>query len=201
MLRIGAEATYRSLETLIEQTPGIQDAFDIDDSPDYSTVCKWYQDLMMEVWRLLLRHSAEIAGTSGRATIDNTFFKRHQASSHYVSRTDYTSDKLKVTLSVDIESHAVLDINCTTRKTHDTQGMQVARRNAGDLRLLIGDKGYDWGDLRDYLHANDVRPLIKHREFTSLGAAHNARMDADLYGQRAISETVTPQSNSDTALS
>ena len=35
-----------------------------------------------------------------------------------------------------------------------------------------------------------MRPLIKHREFTSLHEAHNARMDADLYGQRAISETV-----------
>jgi len=60
--------------------------------------------------------------------------------------------------------------------------MRVARRNAGDLRLLIADKGYDWGDLRSYLRVNDVRPLIKHREFTSLDAAHNARMDANLYG-------------------
>jgi IS5 family transposase len=32
--------------------------------------------------------------------------------------------------------------------------------------------------------------VIKHREFTLLDAAHNARMDADLYGQRAISESV-----------
>jgi IS5 family transposase len=193
MLQIGAEEIYRSLETLIEQMPGIRDAFDVDsdDVPDYSTVCKWYQDLMMEVWRLLLRHSAGIAGTSGRAAIDSTFFERHQISSHYVSRTDYTFDKLKVTLLVDIESHAVIDIHWTTRKTHDTQiGMQVAWRNAGDLHLLIGVKGYDWGDLRDYLRANDVRPLIKHREFTSLDTAHNARMDADLYCQRAISETV-----------
>jgi len=50
MLRIGAEETYWSLETLIKQTPGVRDAFEIDeDVPDYSTVCKWYQDLMMEV--------------------------------------------------------------------------------------------------------------------------------------------------------
>ena len=80
------------------------------------------------------RHSAEAAGISGRAAIDSTFFERHQASSHYVSRTDYTFDKLKVTLVVDIESHAVIDVHCTTRKTHDTQiGMQVARRNAENL--------------------------------------------------------------------
>jgi IS5 family transposase len=147
MLRIGAEETYRGLEALLEHTPAIRDELEIDedDVPDYSTVCKWYQEIMMEVWRLLLRHSAEIAGTSGRAAIDSTFFERHQASSHYVSRTDYTFDKLKVTLLVDIESQAVLDLHCTTRKTHDTQiGMQVARRNAEDLQVLLGDKGYDW---------------------------------------------------------
>lgn len=193
MLRIGAEETYRSLEALLEHTPAVRTALgiDSDDVPDSSSVCKWYQELMMEVWRLLLRHSAEVAGTSGRAAIDSTFFERHQASSHYVSRTDYTFDKLKVTLLVDIESHAIIDIHCTTRKTHDTQiGMQVARRNAGDLQILLGDKGYDWEDLREYLRAHGVRPLIKHREFTSLHAAHNARMDADLYGQRSICETV-----------
>lgn len=61
----------------------------------------------MEVWRLLLRHSAEIAGTSGRAAIDSTFFERLQASSNYISQTDYTFDKLKVTLLVDIESQSV----------------------------------------------------------------------------------------------
>ena len=50
MPRIGAEETYRSLETLLERTPAIRDAFDIDtnDVPDSSSVCKWYQDLR---WR------------------------------------------------------------------------------------------------------------------------------------------------------
>jgi len=37
---------------------------------------------------------------------------------------------------------------------------------------------------------HEVRPLIKHREFTSLHQAWNARLDADLYGQRIQSETV-----------
>jgi len=32
---------------------------------------------------------------------------------------------------------------------------------------------------------HEVRPLIKHREFTSLHRAWNARLDADLYGQRS----------------
>ena len=39
-------------------------------------------------------------------------------------------------------------------------------------------------------HEEDVRPLIKHREFSSLHKAWNARLDADLYGQRSQNETV-----------
>ncbi len=35
-----------------------------------------------------------------------------------------------------------------------------------------------------------ARPLIKHREFSSIYKAWNARLDADLYGQRSQNETV-----------
>jgi hypothetical protein len=51
MLRIGAEENYSSLETLLERTPAIRDCLgiDSDEVPDSSTVCKWYQDLLMEV--------------------------------------------------------------------------------------------------------------------------------------------------------
>lgn len=42
MFRISAKETYRSLETLLEQTPGIRDAFGIDrdEVPDSLSVCK-----------------------------------------------------------------------------------------------------------------------------------------------------------------
>ena len=63
--------------------------------------------------------NAELAGISGHATIDSTFFERHQVSSHYIYGTDYSFEKLKVTFLVDIESQAVIDIHCTTlNKTH-----------------------------------------------------------------------------------
>ena len=35
-----------------------------------------------------------------------------------------------------------------------------------------------------------VRPLIKHREFSSLHKAWNARLDVNLYGQQSQNETV-----------
>ena len=35
-----------------------------------------------------------------------------------------------------------------------------------------------------------MRPVIKHREFTSLDAAHNARIDDETYHRRSVVESV-----------
>ena len=79
----------------------------------------------------------------------------------------------------------------SSEKRHDTHlGWQLACRNAGELRSLAADKGYDWQRLRDKLREEGVRPLIKHHEFRPIDHAHNARIDEALYGQRALSETV-----------
>jgi hypothetical protein len=43
---------------------------------------------------------------------------------------------------------------------------------------------------RVYQHKEGVRPVIKHREFSSLHKAWNARLDANLYGQLSQNETV-----------
>ena len=55
---------------------------------------------------------------------------------------------------------------------------------------LLGDKGYDDQKIRTLGRGASVRPVIKHREFSSLHKAWNARLDADLYGQRSQDETV-----------
>ena len=62
-------------------------------------------------------------------------------------------------------------------------GPKVVLRNAGDLRSLVADKGYDWMRLRERLRDEDVRPLIKHRLFRAVDHAHNVRIDSTLYGQ------------------
>jgi IS5 family transposase len=54
----------------------------------------------------------------------------------------------------------------------------------------LGDKGYDDQKVRALAREDDVRPVIKHREFSPLHKAWNARLDADLYGSRSQSETV-----------
>jgi IS5 family transposase len=77
------------------------------------------------------------------------------------------------------------------KQPHDTQiGRQILTRNLSRLKIVTADKGYDWDDLRDELRDADIRPVIKHREFSSLDMAHNARHDDDIYHRRSAVESV-----------
>jgi len=140
----------------------------------------------VKTWRAFLGRSAE--KRTGHAAIDAAGFDRDQPSRHYAKRTSYRVRALKFTALVDVERLYITDIYCTTTKKHDAKiGPQVARRNAANLRSLAADRGYDSKAFRDELRRNGVRPLIKHRIYSSLDQAHNARMDNDRYHQRSIS--------------
>jgi IS5 family transposase len=79
----------------------------------------------------------------------------------------------------------------TTTRKHDSKiAPSLIKRNTDYVAVLLGDKGYDDQKIRTLAREAGVRPLIKHREFSSLHKAWNARLDADLYGQRSQTETV-----------
>jgi IS5 family transposase len=59
-------------------------------------------------------------------------------------------------------------------------------RDAGDLRSLAADKGYDDMSFREKLRSEGVKPFIKHCVFTPHDHAHNARIEDDLYNQRSV---------------
>ena len=192
-LRIYLDESYRNALDLLSEMPHILAEIGLEegDLPHHSTLVKAFDRFKMKLWRVLLRLSSELHDLSGHAAIDATFFDRENASKHYCRRTNYRVQTLKATALVDTESQAVLDVHCTTEKTHDTQlGWQVACRNAGDLHSLAADKGYDWMDLREKLREEGVRPLIKHRIFRPIDHAHNARVDGPRYRQRSMCETV-----------
>ncbi|RDZ39508.1 IS5-like element ISHvo1 family transposase [Haloferax sp. Atlit-19N] len=192
-LRIYLDESYRNALDLLSEMPHILAEIGLEegDLPDHSTLVKAFDRFQMKVWRVLLRLSAQLHDPSGHAAIDATFFDRENASKHYCRRTNYRVQTLKATALVDTQTQAVLDVHCTTEKTHDTQlGWQVACRNAGDLHSLAADKGYDWMDLREKLREEGVRPLIKHRIFRPIDHAHNARVDGPRYRQRSMCETV-----------
>ncbi len=98
---------------------------------------------------------------------------------------------MKVTLLVDTRVNAILDLHVTTTRKHDTQiAPSLINRNTAEVDVLLGDKGYDDQQIRAMARKYEIRPLIKHREFSSLQKAWNARLDSEFYGQRSQSETV-----------
>jgi len=193
-LRIYLDTSYRMTIDLLKEMPQIIGEIGLEtaDLPHPSTLCKAFDRIEMSVCRVLLRQSAQLHDPSKHAAIDATFYERSAASRHYCQRISYRVQKLKVTKLVDTDSQAILDVHCsTTREGSDADlAEQIARRNAGDLRSLAADKGYDKQSLRKALRELGIRPLIKHRIFAPYDHAHNARIDKQRYNQRSMTETV-----------
>ncbi len=174
--------------------PRIQRAIELEELPSPSSLCKAFNRLDMAVWRVLLNLSVTLVPTSGVVGIDASGFDRSHASKHYTKRTKLTIQQLKVTLLVDTGSNAIIDIHVTTTRKHDSQiAPSLIKRNAGEIAVLLGDKGYDDQKVRTLARETGDRPLIKHREFSSLHKAWNAWLDANLCGQRSQNETVNPR--------
>jgi len=190
LLRVEIDKSLRETEAYLNDMTPILDELDLDSSPDHTTICQWEQKFDMRELRSLLRRSAEQAGWTGVGAIDASGFQRDQTSHHYRNRANYSFQAMKTTILADVETLAIKDVHFTTRKSYDGHiGMQVFRRNAEDLHVLLADKGYSWSDLREECREESTRPLIKHKEHNGLKKAHNARIDDDLYHQRWMCET------------
>jgi len=192
-LRIFLDETYEMIIDRLEVMPPILDVIGLepDDLPDPSTLNKWLDRIEMAVWRVLLRHSAQLHDPSPHAALDATYYERSPASKHYCDRTNYRVQTIEATKLVDTETQAILDVHCTTtREGSDAEVcLQLARRYPGELHSLAADKGYDCNWLREDLRDLDVRPLIKHCINKPYDYAHNARINDDLYNQRSMTET------------
>lgn len=190
-LKVRKNTTYRTLLDELIEMPRIRSAIELEEIPSPSTLCKAFNRLDMAVWRVLLNLSITLLPTNGVVGIDASGFDRSHASKHYTKRTKLKIQQLKVTLLVDTRANAILDLHVTTTRKHDSQiAPSLIKRNTDEVTILLGDKGYDDQKIRAIAHEADIRPVIKHREFSSLHRAWNVRLDADLYGQRSQNETV-----------
>ena len=183
--------TCRTLLDELIEMPRIRSAIDLEEIPSPSTLCKAFNRLDMAVWRVLLNLSVTLLPTNGVVGIDASGFDRSHASKHYTKRAKLTIQQLKVTLLVDTRVNAILDLHVTTTRKHDSKiAPSLIRRNTSNVAILLGDKGYDDQKIRSLAREDGIRLLIKHREFSSLHKAWNARLDANLYGQRSQNEAV-----------
>jgi len=171
LFRVDLEKSLRETEEYLNKMSDVLAVFELDEAPHYSSFCRWEQNYRIRKLRRLLRRSAEQAGWSGVAAIDASGFQRDQTSHHYRNRANHSFQSLKTTILIDVNSLVIKDVHYTTRKSWDGPiGLQVFRRNAEDLRALTADANYSWSDLREECRAESTRPLIKHREQTSLHA-------------------------------
>ena len=193
-LRIYLDTTYRMTIDLLTEMPQITREIGLEPAnlPHPSTLCLAFDNIEMDICRVLLRQSAQLHDTGDLAALDATFFERSPASRKYCNRTDYDVKKLKATKLVDTDTNVILDLHCTTTRDGSDADIckQLARRHAGELQALAADRGYDCTWLREYLREIGIRPLIKHCINKPYDHAHNARINDDLYGQRSISESV-----------
>ena len=131
----------------------------------------------------LLDLSVTLLPTNGVVGIDTSGFDRNHASKHYTKRANLTIRQLKVTLLVDTRANAILDLHVTTTRKHDTQiAPSLIKRNTDDVVVLLGEKDYDDQKIRTLVRGKEMRPLIKHRVFSSFHKTWNARLDAELHG-------------------
>ncbi len=192
-LREYLDHSYRQLLDVLREMPVIvaKLGLSVNELPDFTTVCARKQDLKMPVWRMLLQLTAELFDTGEIQAIDSTSIAHRSSSHNYAKRVKGTFESVKTTILVDCSTRAILDIHCSMNLPHDTQiAWQVLKRNLSDVDTVVADKGFDWDKLRQMLRNEGIRPVIKHREFYSLDAAHNARIDDEIYHQRSIAETI-----------
>lgn len=192
-LREYLDHSYRQLLDVLREMPAIvaKLGLSVNELPNFTTVCARKQDLKMPVWRMLLQLSAELFDTGEVQAIDSTSIAHRSSSHNYAKRVKGTFESVKTTILVDCSTRAILDIHCSMNLPHDTQiAWQVLKRNLSSVETVVADKGFDWDELRQMLRNEGIRPVIKHREFYSLGAAHNARIDDETYHQRSVAESI-----------
>lgn len=184
--------SYRQLMDVLHEMPRIRGMLGLHrgELPHYSTVCHAKEQLYMPTWRTFLAASTHLLDLGEIQAIDASGFDRIAASRKYAKRTNYTFKAMKTTLLVDCDTNAILDVHWSSKQPHDTQiGRRLLRRNLEKITVVTADKGYDDDSLRHWLRDNGIRPVIKHREFSSLDKAHNARLDEEVYHQRSMVET------------
>ena len=143
-LKVRKNTTYRTLLDELIEMPRIRKAINLDELPSPSTLCKAFNRLNMATWRVLLNLSITLLPTSGVVGVDASGFDRSYASKHYTKRTKLTIQQLKVTLLEDTRANAIIDLHVTTTRKHDSQiAPSLIKRNAENVAILLGDKGYD----------------------------------------------------------
>jgi IS5 family transposase len=82
-------------------------------------------------------------GLDWLGAVDASGFQRDQTNPHYRNRANYSLQKMKTTILIDVETLGIKDMHFTTRKSWDGHiGMQIFQRSAEDLHTFAADKNH-----------------------------------------------------------
>ncbi|MFB6283237.1 MAG: IS5 family transposase [Halobacteria archaeon] len=185
--------TYRVLMDVLTEMPGIikQLELTLPNLPNFSTVSNNIEEIKYRKCDNMLKNSTNYQKEGEVQAVDTSGFDRTNHSKRYRKKTDYTFKALKTSLLIDCKTNKILDVTLSPTRPHDTRMMKTHfKKSKEKINILTADKAYDSKPLREKLKLENIRPVIKHREFDSLDKAHNARIDDDVYNKRSNAESV-----------
>jgi len=165
-IRIELGKSYRQTIDLLSEMPDILEETGLTRLPHYTVLRDWFEAIPRSIVRFSANQPRNALATLRLIPPASTVTSPH-GTMQIVHTTHVRS--LKVTVLVDVKTLYVFDVHCTTTKKHDVKiGPQVAQCNAESLWSLAADRAYDGKPFRNELHEDGVRPLIKHRIYSSL---------------------------------
>jgi IS5 family transposase len=181
---------YRDIVELIAEMPRIQEALELTQIPEHTTLCKAFTRLSKIVFMVLLELTVP-DGTSGTYGIDSTGLSRLHSSKHYAKRCKIRIRSMKSTFLVNSEKQLVVALHTTTTKKHDTRIILPVIAGCNNrIDALVADKGYDDNRIREALRSVGINPVIPYREQTALDKLANSKLDKKTYHKRSLNETV-----------
>jgi IS5 family transposase len=181
---------YRDIVELIAEMPRIQEALELTQIPEHTTLCKAFTRLSKIVFAVLLELTVP-DGISGTYGIDATGLTRSHISKHYAKRCKITIQSMKSTFLVNSKKQLVVGLHTTTTRKHDTRIILPVIANClHKIDTLVADKGYDDNRIREALKSVGITPVIPYREQTVLDKIANSKQDKKVYHRRSLNESV-----------
>jgi IS5 family transposase len=189
-LRKKLKEDYRGFVELLTEMPRVQEALELNQIPEHTTLCKAFTRLSKFVFAVLLELTVP-DGLSGIYGIDATGLTRSHISKHYAKRCKIRFRSMKSTFLVNSGTQIIVALDATTTRKHDTRIILPVVANCNSrIDTLVADKGYDDNTIREALKSVGIKPVISYREQTKIDKFANSKLPKKTYHKRSLNESV-----------
>ena len=200
VLKERSKQSYRGLVELAD-TLNIKQMLGIQKLPHFTTLHKFLQKLDKTILSKLVRVCHKILNCSNMLTaIDGTGFDNTHPSMYYQNKYGIRKgykNYINTHILTDTNTKLVLNIETSPYKKHDSQFFtSLIEPLKHKLRCVLGDKGYDSMQLREYCWNNNITNHIDFRNFGEVIKDNKNRNKAkqrfrrNIYHKRSIVESI-----------